>query len=50
MLGINVEAIAYRLAMEEFEEGQCSDTILRKDSTAFSSSGDILCSNTPNVE
>ena len=50
MLGINVEAIAYRLAMADMEESPSSDTILRKNSTAFSTTDDILCSNTPNVE
>jgi hypothetical protein len=50
MLGINVEAIAYRLAMEELEDAPSSDTILRKNSTAFSATDEIMCSNTPNVE
>ena len=57
MLGINVEAIAYRIAMEEFGEAPSSDTLLRKNSTAFSTTedmktptNDIMGSNTQNVE
>lgn len=48
MLGINVEAIAYRLAMEDMEVN--SDTVLRKNSTAFSTTDEIMGSNSPNVE